>query len=421
MVMHESKGGSLLSTIMDFGKELVVAGEEIWRVENTLLDLCDAYAFKKYDVWVVSSCIEATVQTNDGRVYTQIRSINGRNFDVERLSRLESLSEEVITRRMGAAAFRERVQEILDIPEKPRYFKYLGSVVAATGFTAFFDGDPADVALAAVIGLILATLSDTIGRRESNPLVYNSIAAFIMELVLIAAVSHGFGHHADIIASAALLLLISGLGLTNGIKDILHKNTLSGLNDVLVSLLGASGIAIGISLVLYFSRNTVLHLTAPEETVESVAMMIASCTFGCIGFALLFGARGRIIALTAVGAALTWSIDLLVKGLLDGNYFAATLAAACFAAFFSNAIGKITRIPATAFLMTAVFPLIPGSCMYRTVYAAIMDDSAMLHSQGRQLILICLAISLGYIIIEVLYKYTTIIKRKLFLSGDRKP
>ncbi|MBQ9272965.1 MAG: threonine/serine exporter family protein [Mogibacterium sp.] len=410
---HESKGGSLLGTILDFGRELIMAGADVWKVEDTLAELCDAYAFKNYYLWVNSGCVEATVQTNDGRVYTQIRDVRGKKLDVERLTRLENLAEEVIRRRMGAKMFRDRVQEILDSPGHPWYVKYIGSFMAAAGFAAFFDGDPADVAVTGIIGLILAAISDTLGRRENNPLIYNSIASFVMEVAVLCSVYIGLAHHSEIIGSAALLLLISGLGVMNGIKELLHANTISGLSGILTAFLGAAGLAIGISLTLYFTRGALWNALNAQSPVSNKVLQTVFCTIGSVGFALLLGAKGRTVLLSGIGAAGTWIVYLLVNDFMDGNYFAAALAAACYVAFYSNAVSKVRGIPSSVFLITAIFPLVPGSYLYRAVVAAILDEVDVQHSQVRHLLLVCLAISLGYILMEVLYKYWRKLKTKI--------
>ncbi len=62
---------SLLGMILDLGKEMLIAGAEVWRVEDILQDVCEAYCFKHADLWIISSCLHATVTTWDGRPATE--------------------------------------------------------------------------------------------------------------------------------------------------------------------------------------------------------------------------------------------------------------------------------------------------------------------------------------------------------------
>jgi len=41
------KAGNLLGTILDLGEELLKAGAEVWRVEEILGEVFEAYCFKK--------------------------------------------------------------------------------------------------------------------------------------------------------------------------------------------------------------------------------------------------------------------------------------------------------------------------------------------------------------------------------------
>ena len=140
--------------------------------------------------------------------------------------------------------------------------------------------------------------------------------------------------------------------------------------------------------------------------------MIA-CIGGCIGFAIVANCRGWIILYSGIGALITRVTYLISLKLADGNYFTATLMAACGAAFFANLLSLIINTPPSIFLTTFILPVIPSSTLYLTVYAIIMDDRLSYHENGRRLFLVCVAIALGFIIVEVMFKYGIMILRKL--------
>jgi uncharacterized membrane protein YjjP (DUF1212 family) len=47
--------GKLMGAILDLGREMMITGAEVWRVEDLMERLFDAYCFKSWDVWVISS------------------------------------------------------------------------------------------------------------------------------------------------------------------------------------------------------------------------------------------------------------------------------------------------------------------------------------------------------------------------------
>ena len=154
---------------------------------------------------------------------------------------------------------------------------------------------------------------------------------------------------------------------------------------------------------------------------------------GCIVVALTYisgtrlynGAGMNVIEMAIKGEAPAWAFLLkiiftaltlgaypLSYDMANGNYFTATLLAACVAAVFANVSAFAFKTSPTAFLTMCIYPMLPGSELYRLVYSIIMDDRVGYHEHGRKIFLICMAIALGYIIVEVLYKYTRFITHR---------
>ena len=83
----------------------------------------------------------------------------------------------------------------------------------------------------------------------------NAIISFVVELFIIFAVKMGLGHHSGNITVGVVMLLISGIGFTNGISNLLHRDTLSGVINMSKAVLGATGIAIGIALPILIMKG----------------------------------------------------------------------------------------------------------------------------------------------------------------------
>ena len=87
-----------------------------------------------------------------------------------------------------------------------------------------------------------------LSTREGNLMIYNLILAFLSEIIIILATRNGIGTHPDRIMIGIVMLLISGLGTTNGFRELLQRDFISGSINILNSILGATGIALGIAL-----------------------------------------------------------------------------------------------------------------------------------------------------------------------------
>lgn len=245
----------ILKGILDIGEEMVNSGAEIGRVEDSMYRLCRSYGFTKANCWVISSNIQATVEAPDGEIITQIRHVPGGEMNFDRLDYLNNLSRRVCADTPDAPELRRRLDEVLSRPAQPKWIHYLAGVLGGTGFAVFFNCDLLDSIVAVIASLIIVALGDILGKIESNPLIFNAIISFIVEIFIIVSVQLGFGHHAGNITVGVVMLMISGIGFTNGISNLLHKDTLSGIINISKAVLGATGIAIGIALPILLMKG----------------------------------------------------------------------------------------------------------------------------------------------------------------------
>ena len=220
----------ILKVILDIGEQMINSGAEIGRVEDSMYRLCRSYGFIRVNCWVISSNIQATVETPDGDIFTQIRHVPGGEMNFDRLDYLNSLSRKVCRETPDAPELRRRLDEVLARPAQPKWVHYLAGVLGGTGFAIFFNCDPADSIVAVIASLLIVALGDVLGKIETNPLIFNAIISLVM-------------------------LLISGIGFTNGISDLLHRDTLSGIINISKAVLGATGIAIGIALPILLLKG----------------------------------------------------------------------------------------------------------------------------------------------------------------------
>ena len=245
----------ILKVILDIGEQMINSGAEIGRVENSMYRLCRSYGFKRANCWVISSNIQATVETPDGDIFTQIRHVPGGEMNFDRLDYLNNLSRKVCKETPDAPELRRRLDEVMNRPEQPRWVHYVAGILGGTGFAVFFNCDLADSLVALIASLIIVALGDYLSKLETNPLIFNAIISFIVEVFIILSVSLGLGHHSGNITVGVVMLLISGIGFTNGISNLLHRDTLSGIINISKALLGATGIAIGIALPIMLFKG----------------------------------------------------------------------------------------------------------------------------------------------------------------------
>ena len=391
----------LLGLMLDIGVQLIRSGGETHRVVDTLYRLAAGYGFREPNFWVVPSNIQATVTAPDGKRCTQIRNIRGSGIDYDRLAKLNALSRWACAEQPDVDALEARLQEIEDTPKQKMWIVILGCALAGWGFSLFFGCTLLDSAVALLAALVVSLLIRILSAHEGNPLILNFVVSFVAELLIITAVHLGFGSHMGLITIGVVMLVISGLGTTNGLRDLVHLDTLSGVMNITAAFIGAIGISLGIALPLFLLKSWVVQ---GDPHPASVINQLVFGTVACVGFALWFRVRGWKVVFCAIGAFLTTGIYLLVFRFLP-DLFLATLAASVFCGGYAQIMARVNKTPATIFSTVCILTLLPGSSLYYLMHGIVTKDVLFAKNNASDLFLVCFGIVLGYMIVEVVNRF----------------
>lgn len=123
---------------------------------------------------------------------------------------------------------------------------------------------------------------------------------------------------------------------------------------------------------------------------------IAAC-IGTVAFSLLFGIPKQFYPYCGVIGAAGW----LVYSLLDTYTFfsaaEATFAATMVVILLSRMTAVRAKCPVTVFLISGIFPLVPGGGIYWTAYYLVTDQTSLAVSYGFSAIKAAIAIVLGIV------------------------
>lgn len=245
----------LLQSILDVGEEMIVCGAEVSRVEDSIERMCESYGapYERINVFIITSNIQVTLETPEGRILTQIRRLirHGTNFD--RLDYLNALSRFICENQPDCEEIQERLSEVMSRPEPRRLLKILGAVVIASSFTVFFGGNWLDSIAAGFVGLVIVLMELYLASHEPNQIIYNFVVSFAAGVAALLLHQIGLGDNVDKIMIGGIMLLIPGIAMTNSVRDMLIGDIMSGwlrlLNAVLIAGAIACGFALSIILI----------------------------------------------------------------------------------------------------------------------------------------------------------------------------
>ena len=244
--------GSILSIALDIGAEILRAGGEVHRVEDTVNRICRAYGAESVDVFAITSLIIAEVRMPDGSFATHTRRVLTTYNHLSRLESLNALSRTICKDPISAEEVQARLQGIREYRPVPEWLCYLGGMLSTGGFTIFFGGTLMDGLAASVIAFFL-TLFARFRPLRINGMVKSLISSFAAGVLSVACVKMGFGQNVDKLIIGTIMLEIPGLSFGNSLRDLLCGDTLAGTMRLIQALIQTLMIALGYmaALVLF--------------------------------------------------------------------------------------------------------------------------------------------------------------------------
>ena len=237
----------LLNLTTDLGYQLMASGAEIYRVEESMHRVLNAYGLERPEVFAIPNCIIVSVTTPQGHPITRMRRIPGHGTDIELLERCNDLCRHLCSQVPPL----EDAQSLVSALERgyPRYSSHqvlMGYGLAPAFFTLLFGGHFLDGLCAFVCGLAVGICLLYGGRFiGSNSFFRTVVCSTVGSLLSLLLVRLGFGYDVDTVTIGVLMVLVPGVALTNAMREIMAGDIISGLSRTADAILVASAIALG--------------------------------------------------------------------------------------------------------------------------------------------------------------------------------
>lgn len=250
----------ILQAILDVGEEMIVCGAEVSRVEDSIERMCESYGapMERINVFIITSNIQVTLETPDGRILTQIRRLVRHNTNFDRLDYLNDLSRYICSNTPDEQEILERLDEVMARPEHGKLLKIFSAMLIASSFAVFFGGNWLDGLAASIVGLVIVLMDIYFAKHEPNQIIYHFVVSLAAGLTALILVHVGLGNNVDKIMIGGIMLLIPGIAMTNSVRDMLIGDIMSGLFRLINALLIAAAIACGFALSIIFLGGGVL-------------------------------------------------------------------------------------------------------------------------------------------------------------------
>lgn len=120
------------------------------------------------------------------------------------------------------------------------------------------------------------------------------------------------------------------------------------------------------------------------------------CTIATLSFAVLFGAAKSELIFCGLTGSIGWIVYLICLDFHTGTAVA-NLIATFALTVIARTIASKRKNPVTVYLISGIFPLVPGAGIYYTSYHFIMNEMAQCSAKGMETVKVAGAIVLGII------------------------
>ena len=389
----------LLCLALDIGEAILESGGEVHRVEDTIQRVCRAYGAAHVEVFAITSLIIASVRMEDGDYSSLIRRVYNNSNQLSKLENFNRVSREACKSRPPLEELDRMIKaEKLRSKKPPLWLAMIYYALVSAPFAVLFGGSLRDSLAGALVGIALAVVG-SIRLDYINPLAKTLLLSFLAGVLSYVSVLIGVGESADMIMISTIMLLIPGAAFGNAMRDLLCGDLLAGVLKTVQSCLSAILIATGYSIAIFW-----LGTTVPQGLASAglhPAVIWGAALLGTIGYALLFDAKRKYLPVISLLGVLTYAIyEFSVRA--EFSKFLAAFLAAALATLCAEACARIFCAPTVVFLLTAPMVIVPGSSLYYTMNALIMQKNKLLSLHLEDLLQISIGMAAGIVAISVL-------------------
>ncbi|WP_324289950.1 threonine/serine ThrE exporter family protein [Pyxidicoccus sp. MSG2] len=325
---------------------------------------------------------------------TSLIRVEPGDMDLERLTLLDVLTDDVIQGRLSPAEGARKVEDILALPA--RYGPGLQLLCwALAGGTAgrLFGGGLREVCVAALSSLVIGTLGELARRRPTTTFVLEPVAAILSSAFAVLAASLVGPLSVQVATVAGLIVLLPGLSLTVAINELATRHLISGTSRLtaaaLVFLQLGFGVALGSRLALLLPPPTLAPLPpALPAWTQLLALVLSPVAVG-----VLFRARPRDwgwIAAACTFAFVGSRLGALLLGAQLGAFVGALLLGIA-----SNALARLRNRPSVTTVVPGLMLLVPGSVGFRSLSSLLERDVVAGVDTAFNMLMVAVALAAG--------------------------
>ena len=377
----------IMDFIMAAGQTLLENGAEVFRVEQTMEIMAASFHLREFHVYVLTNGIFASAGTAE---MSEVRNVPTRTTHLGRVAAVNQLSRQIASGEVDTIDEAEtRLAQARCIPFPKDWVQIAAGMGGAFCFALIFGGDLKAGLAAAAAGVAANAYLLFCGRHGVGGGFRTISTAALITLCCILGCSL-LGTEASHAIIGTLMILTPGIAFTMGIRD--HPDDRRAAHcgqhrhrhrPCAESLCLFEGGGRGMTELLFTG-----------EQLGRLALQFLLAGAGTLSFAILFACPKRTLPYCGLVGAVGWLVYEIAE-LFGMEAFAASLLAVIPLTLLARILAMTLRAPVTVFLLTGIFPLVPGAGIYYSAYYFIQGDNALALANGISTFKIAVALAVG--------------------------
>ena len=400
---EEIMTGVELEIILKAGKILLSSGAEISRTEDTMNYIARAMNFKDLEAYVSNRGIFATAKKDDNTEITRICNVPEVDINLSKIESVNALSRRITQKNITIEEIESELNQIDTMSDYSFFWRLVAYTLGASGFSYAIGSSITDSIIAGIIGLILGVYMCTIKRILNSDVLITILGSILIALLGNLFIHFNIGSNLSVILLGAMIDIVPGVPFVNAIREYSQNNYNTGITLMMGALLTCISMAVGVAVVqsLLFNTQMIPLYTSNLDTNSLTSMFMRSIMagIGTTAFAILFRvAKQHFIDCTILGF-ISWFLFLTLSS-LQSNVMLSIFISGFIIAISSRVLAVKRKCPAIVFLMTSLFPLLPGLSFYRSIYYMLMGQETIAISFAKESFLIAFTIAISIVIVK---------------------
>lgn len=244
----------ILTLAVEVGDQMLRNGGEIYRIEDTVIHILEAFEIEDFDVYVLSNGIFASANETKEDSCSIVRHVPLGSVNLAKICTLNQLARDISNHTCNAEEAWERLRSCKEQKSYSLVIRVLSCGVGSSGFAFLFGGNAPDALFAFLIGCIEQLALHAFGKYKLSRVISNVFASMLVTFLSLVVLLLGFPVQQDKIVIGAIMPLVPGIAFTTSIRDYYNGDYLSGAIHLIDALLTALCIAVGVCISIWLFR-----------------------------------------------------------------------------------------------------------------------------------------------------------------------